>query len=172
MTEFSRYTDFLAEFTAALYGHSNPIILSAIRDVIQNTGMNVGATTAQERRFAAALCERFSLERVRFANSGTEANLHALAAARLWTKKRKVVAFGGGYHGGVLGFAGGKPAPNNVDIDDWIVARYNDLASAIDAIRSEGVAAVIVEAMQGAGGCISGTSEFLLGVQNAAAEVS
>lgn len=147
------------------------MILSAISDVIQNIGMNVGGTTAQEGKFANKLCERFGLERVRFTNSGTEANLHALAAARLFTKKRKVVAFGGGYHGGVLGFAGGKPAANNVNPDDWIVARYNDLDSAVKAIQSENVAAVIVEGMQGAGGCFSGTPEFLLGVQKAASKV-
>jgi glutamate-1-semialdehyde 2,1-aminomutase len=139
---------------------------------IQQIGMNVGATTAQEAVFAKEICARFHLERVRFANSGTEANLHALAAARLFTGKRKVVAFGGAYHGGVLGFAGGKPAANNVDVEDWIVAEYNNLDSARAAIQSEGVAAVILEGMQGAGGCFPATVEFLQGVQQAASEVS
>lgn len=133
--------------------------------------MNVGATTAQEQKFAKVLCERFQLERIRFANSGTEANLHALAAARAFTKKRKIVTFGGGYHGAVLGFAGGKPGANNVDMDDWIVARYNDVDSAQKAIASEGVAAVLLEGMQGAGGGITGKPEFLRGVQEAAAKV-
>lgn len=134
--------------------------------------MNVGATTAQETIFAKELCTRFHLQRVRFANSGTEANIHALAAARLFTGKRKVVAFSGGYHGGVIGFPGGKPAVNNVDIDDWIVVEYNDLEGAREAIRGEGVAAVILEGMQGAGGCFPGTVDFLQGVQKAASEVS
>ncbi|KAF7544074.1 hypothetical protein G7Z17_g10235 [Cylindrodendrum hubeiense] len=164
------YTDFTAEFTAALYGHSNPVILSAISDVLQNTGMNIGATTAQEQIFARELCRRFHLEHIRFANSGTEANLHALAAARAFTKKRKVVAFGGGYHGGVIGFAGDKPGANNVDREDWIVAKYNDLESARSAISSDGVAAVIVEGVQGAGGAITGKPEFLRGIQEAAAK--
>ncbi|KAK5987337.1 putative aminotransferase [Cladobotryum mycophilum] len=164
------YTDLTGEFTAALYGHSHPLILDAISNVVQNIGLNVGATTHQEQIFAREICQRFQLERLRFANSGTEANLHALAAARLFTKKRKVVAFGGGYHGAVLGFAGGKPAANNVDRDDWIVARYNDLKSATDAINSEDVAAVLVEGMQGAGGCIVGTKEFLTGLQHAASK--
>lgn len=134
--------------------------------------MNVGATTAQEAVFAKAVCERFHLERVRFANSGTEANLHALAAARRFTGKRKVVAFSGAYHGGVLGFGGGKPAANNVDIGDWIVATYNDLDSARRAIQGAEVAAVILEGMQGAGGCFPATVEFLQGVQQAASEVN
>lgn len=111
------------------------------------------------------------MERIRFTNSGTEANLHALAAARLFSGKNKIVAFGGGYHGAVFGFKDGGPAPNNVDKDDWVVARYNDLESATQAIQTEGVAAVILEAMQGSGGCICGTPEFLTGVQDAAKKV-
>ncbi|KAM0254788.1 hypothetical protein ACHAQJ_006446 [Trichoderma viride] len=163
------YTDLTGEFTAALYGHSNPVILDAVSNVLQNVGMNVGATTRQEQLFARELCQRFGLERVRFTNSGTEANLHALAAARLFTNKRKVVVFNRGYHGGVLGFKEGKPAPNNVDPDDWIVVKYNDLDAATRAIQSEGVAAVLMEGMQGNGGCISGTLEFLTGIQDVAA---
>ncbi|KAF7548726.1 hypothetical protein G7046_g8578 [Stylonectria norvegica] len=164
------YTDMTGEFTAALYGHSNPVILSAIKDVLESVGMNVGATTEQEQVFARELCSRFELEQIRFTNSGTEANLHALAAARAFTKKRKVVTFGGGYHGAVLGFAHGKPGANNVDMDDWIVARYNDLESARTAISSQGVAAVLVEGMQGSAGGIVGKPEFLEGIQEAAAK--
>lgn len=166
-----RYTDFLGEFTAALYGHKNLAIQEAILSVLQKTGMNVGATTAQEQVFAQDICQRFHMQQVRFCNSGTEANLHALAAARAFTQKRKVVTFGGGYHGAVLGFADGKPGANAVDHNDWIVAKYNDLDSAREAINSEGVAAVLLEAMQGSGGGICGTPEFLTGVQEAAAEV-
>ncbi|KAI8418936.1 hypothetical protein FOFC_01508, partial [Fusarium oxysporum] len=162
------YTDFTGEFTAALYGHSNPVIISAIRDVLDNVGMNVGGNTAQEQIFAREVCSRFNLEHVRFCNSGTEANIHALAAARAFTKKRKVVTFSGGYHGAVIGFKGGKPEANNVDLDDWVVARYNDLDSARAAIESEGIAAVLVEGMQGSGGGIPGHPEFLQGIQEIA----
>lgn len=168
----SRFTDFTCEFTAALYGHSRPELQAAITHVMHNVGMNVGATTRQENVFAQELCRRFDLERVRFANSGTEANLHALAAAKLFTGKRKIVAFGGGYHGGVLGIAGDKPAVNNVDVEDWIVATFNDLDSARKAIQSKGVAVVLVEGMQGAGGCFPAKADFLRGVQEAASQVS
>jgi glutamate-1-semialdehyde 2,1-aminomutase len=82
-----------------------------------------------------------------------------------------VVVFNGGYHGGVFGFAGGVPASNNVDLDDWIVARYNDVESARTAIKSEGVAAVLVEGMQGGSGAIVGTVQFLKGLEAAAKEV-
>ncbi|EKJ78039.1 hypothetical protein NXS19_001463 [Fusarium pseudograminearum] len=164
------YTDLAGEFTAALYGHSNPVIMSAIRHVLDNVGMNVGGNTAQEQLFARELCSRFNLEHVRFCNSGTEANIHALAAARAFTKKRRVVAFSGGYHGAVIGFKVGKPEGNNVDMDDWVVARYNDLDSARTAIESDGVAAVLIEGMQGSGGGLPAMPEFLQGVQDIAAK--
>lgn len=158
--------------TAGLYGHSQPEILASIRHVLDNVGLNLGSTIAQEHLHASVICERFSLERVRFTNSGTEANLHALAGARAFTGKRKVVTFAGGYHGGVFGFAHGAPAPNNVDLADWVVAKYNDVESAREAIKGEGVAAVLVEGMQGGPGAVVGSEEFLKGIEAAAKEVS
>jgi glutamate-1-semialdehyde 2,1-aminomutase len=167
------YTDFVGEFTAGLYGHSHPVILEAISECISTTGLNLGAQTVHEVTYSRAICERFGLDRVRFTNSGTEANLHALAAARAFTGKRKVVVFGGGYHGGVLGFAGGKPGKNNVDIADWVVVDggYNDIKKATEAIRGEGVAAVLVEGMQGSAGAIPGKLAFMKGIQDAAKKV-
>lgn len=165
------YTDLTGELTAGLYGHSNPIITAAIKHTLDTIGMNLGSTTAQEAKYAALLCSRFNLDLIRFANSGTEANLHALAAARRFTGKRKVVVFRGGYHGAVLSFGTGV-AENNVDVADWVVVEYNDVEAARRAIEGEGVAAVIVEAMQGSGGCIPATRVFLLAVQEAARKVS
>jgi glutamate-1-semialdehyde 2,1-aminomutase len=158
--------------TAGLFGHSQPLIRNTIIETIDTVGLNLGANNTKEAEYAALLCSRFALDRIRFCNSGTEANLHALAAARHFTGRRKIVVFAGGYHGAVLSFGGGRAAPNNVDLDDWIFARYNDIESAQKAIRQEGVAAVILEGMQGAGGAIPGTAEFLHAVQQAAKESS
>lgn len=96
--------------------------------------------------------------------------MHALAGARKFTGKRKIVVFANGYHGAVFMFGGGRVAENNVDHADWIIASYNDIASAERAIRSEGVAAILVEGMQGSGGVIPGTREFLHAVQKTAKE--
>lgn len=166
------YTDLVGELSAGLYGHSHPVILASIQTLISTVGLNLGAQTIHETALAKAICERFGLERVRFTNSGTEANLHALAAARRFTGKRRVVVFGGGYHGSVFGFGGEKVAGNNVDLDDWVVVPYNDVDGAREAVREEGVAAVLVEGMQGAAGGIPGRRDFLKGVQDAAKEVS
>ncbi|KAK7733384.1 hypothetical protein SLS57_000399 [Botryosphaeria dothidea] len=169
-TQSTSIPDLTGEFTAGLYGHSHPLLLSTITSTLTTHGLNLGATTVHETRYAALLRSRFRLDHLRFCNSGTEANLHALAAARAFTGRRRVVVFAGGYHGGVLMFGHGGPAPNNVDHADWVVARYNDVAAARAAIleTAGGVAAVLVEPMQGSGGCIPATKEFLLAVQDAA----
>ncbi|KAK0625418.1 pyridoxal phosphate-dependent transferase [Bombardia bombarda] len=169
-----RYLDLVGELTAGLYGHSHPAIRAAILATFDGVGLSLGATTAQEHRYAALLCERFHLERVRMANTGTEANLHALAGARRFTGRRKVVVFAGGYHGAVLSFGEGRAADNNVDRGEFVVVpRYNDTDAAREVIASVGgeLAAVLIEPMQGAGGCICGRPDFLLAVQQAAHEV-
>lgn len=166
------YTDLVGELTAAVYGHSHPVIIASLVSTLNTVGINLGATIAQEHVHASAMCARFGLERVRFTNCGTEANLHALAGARAFTGKRKVVVFSGGYHGGVLMFSGGKPAANNIDRDDFIVAQYNNIESARAAIGQDGVAAVLVEGMQGGPGAVPGTRAFLHAIEEAASKVS
>ena len=98
------YVDFLSEFTAGLFGHSHPAIRRAL-DAALDTGWNMGAHGPAEARFGQVICDRFpSIELVRFTNSGTEANLMAVAAARAITGRDKVLVFKGGYHGGAVLF--------------------------------------------------------------------
>ncbi|KAF2199025.1 glutamate-1-semialdehyde 2,1-aminomutase [Delitschia confertaspora ATCC 74209] len=167
------YTDLVAELTAGLYGHSQPHILSTLQSTLTETGLNLGATTKLEMQHARLLCERFGLGRVRFTNSGTEATLHAIMGARKYTGRRKIVVFGGGYHGACFFFCEGGSAENNVDREDWIIARYNDIEDAKSKIESHAteIAAVLVEGMQGSGPCIVGDHEFLLAVQESARKI-
>lgn len=160
----------MGELTAALYGHSHPLIQKSLIDTINNVGLNLGATILQENVHAKLICDRFCLSKVRFCNSGTEANLHALAGARRFTGKRKTVVFYGGYHGAVLGFWDGVQE-NGVDKDEWVIGKYNDVDGAKALIEQDDIAAVLVEGMQGAGGCISATKEFLLQLQMSARKV-
>ncbi|POS75022.1 glutamate-1-semialdehyde 2,1-aminomutase [Diaporthe helianthi] len=167
-----KYLDLVGELSAGIYGHSHPVIREAIVSTFDDVGLNLGSTTSQENKYAALICERFYLERVRFANSGTEANMHAFSAARVFTGKKKIAVFSGGYHGAVFTFGGGKVAQNAVDRDDWVIGKYNDVQSAKAVIEdTPGLAAVVVEAMQGAGGGISGTEEFLFQIQDSAKKV-
>ncbi|KAF1964143.1 PLP-dependent transferase [Bimuria novae-zelandiae CBS 107.79] len=166
------YTDFVGEMTAGLFGHSQPLLTQTLISTIQDVGMNLGGTTEFEARYAALLCARFSLDLIRFTNSGTEANLHAINGAKRFTGKRKVVVFTGGYHGGCFSFPEDHPAENCVDLDEWIIAEYNDIEDTKRKIEdSDDVAAVLVEGMQGAGPCIVGTHEFLHQIQESAKKV-
>ena len=104
-----RYTDFIAEYTAGVYGHSAPEIREAVIEAMQG-GINLTGHNMLEGRLARLICERFpQIEQLRFTNSGTEANLMALTAALHFTGRKKIVVFSGGYHGGVLGF-GARPS--------------------------------------------------------------
>ncbi|MFN8488640.1 MAG: aspartate aminotransferase family protein [Caldilineaceae bacterium] len=157
-----RYVDFLGEYTAGIYGHSHPVIRAALDQALDG-GLNFGATNAMEVKLAQAVCERFpSIELVRFTNSGTEANLMALTAARAFTKRSKIMVFRGSYHGGVLYFSGGEGSPVNAPYD-FVLAPYNDLV-ATEALLTEhgsGLAAILIEPMVGGGGCIPAERAFL-----------
>ncbi|KAH7405979.1 pyridoxal phosphate-dependent transferase [Phaeosphaeria sp. MPI-PUGE-AT-0046c] len=165
------YIDLVGELTAGLYGHSQPLIQQVLISTIQNVGLNLGGTTTLETQHAALICQRYNLDLIRFTNSGTEANLHAIQGARRYTGKRKVVVFSGGYHGGCYTFQD-QPVENCVDRDEWIIAEYNDIEDTKRKIEeSDDVAAVLVEGMQGRGPCIVGTHEFLQQVQESARKV-
>jgi len=164
------YLDALGEFTAGLYGHSEPAIRAAITEALAD-GLSLSSHTVREGQLAHELQRRFpSMELLRFTNSGTEANLMALASATAHTGRRKVLVFKGGYHGGVLAFAGGG-SPVNVP-HDWIVARYNDLDDVLARVAPHrgDLAAILVEPMLGSGGCIAGDPVFLQGLRALADE--
>jgi glutamate-1-semialdehyde 2,1-aminomutase len=165
-----RYLDALGEFTAGLYGHSDATIRAAVTTALGG-GLSLSSHTAAEETLARELQRRFpAMQLLRFTNSGTEANLMALATATAHTGRRKVLVFTGAYHGGVLAFAGGG-SPVNVP-HEWIVARYNDLDDARARVREHrsDLAAVLVEPMLGSGGCVPGDAEFLHGLRALADE--
>ncbi|MGB9346272.1 MAG: aminotransferase class III-fold pyridoxal phosphate-dependent enzyme [Ilumatobacteraceae bacterium] len=161
-----RYVDLLGNYTAGLLGHSPEPVRAAAHAAIDG-GWALGAVHPNEVRLAEVIVERFaSIEQVRFTNSGTEANLMALALATHHTGRRKVLVFAGGYHGGVLTFGGGSSNPVNVP-HDWVVATYNDLDGLATVFAEHGadIAAVLVEPLQGSAGCIPASDEFLSSIR-------
>ncbi len=113
-------------------------------------GLNFGAHNAAEARFAAAICARFpSIDLVRFTNSGTEANLMAVSAARAITGRPKILVFEGGYHGGVFYFRGHGSALNAPF--EYLLGRYNDLEAVARWSRPHRaeLAAILIEPMHG-----------------------
>jgi glutamate-1-semialdehyde 2,1-aminomutase len=161
-----RYLDLLGEYSAGLYGHSDPSVLAAVRRALDE-GLSFGGPNSYEVELAQEITQRFdSVEMLRFTNSGTEANLFAIGMARVVTGRDKVLAFESGYHGGVLSFRG--DAPLNAPYP-FVVCDYNDTAGTLASIdeHSEGLAAVILEPMLGGGGAVPATIEFVREVRKA-----
>lgn len=165
------YVDFLGEYTAGLYGHSDETIRKAL-DAALDKGLSLGAHNDLEAILAEAIRARFpAMELLRFTNSGTEANLMALTTARIVTGRQKILVFAGAYHGAVLSFPSHAGSPTNVPFE-FVIGDYNDTAGAKRLIKDHGadLAAVIVEPMLGAGGCIPASSEFLATLRTESAQ--
>jgi len=161
------YVDLLGDYTAGLFGHGERRVLDAVQGAMRELS-SVGGLHPREAELARLMCERFGLDRVRFTNSGTEANLMAITAARQFTGRSKVLVFHGGYHGGVLFFSTGV-APWNAPYP-FVIAPFNDLAGTTALIEENraDLAAVLIEPMLGSGGCIPAEPAFLHGVFDAA----
>jgi len=162
------YTDFCGNYTAALLGHSPTRVKAAVSEVL-NDGWALGATHPREVELAELICDRFpSIDQVRFTNSGTEANLMAIGTALHHVgdhggdSTRTVIGvFDLAYHGGVLAFGplGGPHNPMNVP-HEFQVAPFDDIAG-LDELFKADLACVLVEPVQGSGGCRPPSLEFL-----------
>ena len=164
------YIDLLGDYTAGLFGHGERRVLDAVDSALRGLA-SVGGVHPREAELARLMCERFGLDRVRFTNSGTEANLMAITAARPLHRARE---------GARLPRRLPRRRPLLLDgVAPWnapyefVVAPYNDLAATtalIDEHATE-LAAVLVEPMLGSGGCIPAAPEFLGGVFESARSV-
>ncbi len=161
------YIDFVNEYTAGVYGHSNPVIAEAIVQTLAK-GLNFGAPTEHEVKLSSELRKRFpAMELLRFCNSGTEANLLAIATARAVSGKDAVMIFNGAYHGSIFYFSHG-PSPLNVPFP-VITSTFNDPEkAAVDiATHATRLAAVIVEPMQGGAGALPASPAFITALREA-----
>ncbi len=91
--------DFVNNYTTLLLGHCHPAVVAAVQKQAA-IGMCWALPDEAEYRLAALLCARVpSVEQVRFCNSGTEAVMTAIKAARAYTEKPKIAKIEGAYHG-------------------------------------------------------------------------
>ena len=162
------YIDFLGEFTAGIYGHNDSAIRAAIDEALDQ-GWSLGGNNKYEKELAKLVCERFqpTMELVRFTNSGTEANMMAVATAMAWTGKNKILVFQGGYHGATLSFRIPPVGVTQTSVNlphEWVIGTYNDIEktqAVLSAIPADSLAAIIVEPMLGNAGAIPGSLPFL-----------
>ena len=169
------YIDYCNAYGAMLFGHAFPDVMEAVKIQFAN-GTLYGAPTEQEIAFAEFIHQVSPcMEMMRLVNTGTEATMHAIRAARGYTGRKKIIKFEGCFHGShdnVLVKAGSGAAtfgtPNSLGIPEettknTIVLPYNDVAAVEAVLVQEGsdVAAVIVEPVLANVGLILPKTDYL-----------
>ncbi|MDF3149463.1 aminotransferase class III-fold pyridoxal phosphate-dependent enzyme, partial [Streptomyces sp. T21Q-yed] len=157
----NEYVDITMGFGVLLFGHEPDFVTEAVREHLSR-GIQLGPRTIETGEAAELLAELTGLERVAFANSGTEANSAAIRLARAATGRDKIVTFLGAYHGhadNVLGRTSGS-GPHQVTVpvsrgvpqaavSDLLVLDYgSDTALETIARHADDIAAVVVEPVQ------------------------
>ena len=179
----NEYLDFFNNATSLIHGHCHPNIVSAARKQLQK-GSVLGSPDTSTIEHAALLCDRIpSVESVRYCNSGTEATLFAIRAARAFTGRDVIIKMDGGYHGthdfvevgissdpeadgGTRGHLDSAGVPAVVLDYTWVVP-FNDTETLQALLQEEGtkVAAVIMEPMPARPGYLSPAPGYLEGVR-------
>ncbi|MEO8501230.1 MAG: aspartate aminotransferase family protein [Vicinamibacteria bacterium] len=91
--------DFLNNFTSLILGHADPQVTAAAQARMA-LGTAFAGPTELDVDLAELLIERVpAIERIRFCNSGSEAVMLAVKAARAFTGRAKIAKFEGAYHG-------------------------------------------------------------------------
>jgi glutamate-1-semialdehyde 2,1-aminomutase len=93
-----QYRDFHSGFGVNVVGHAHPKIVEAITTAAR-TGTHFAVTTEVTVALAEEICRRFGLEQMRYVNSGTEATMDAVRAARAATGRETILKIEGSYHG-------------------------------------------------------------------------
>jgi glutamate-1-semialdehyde 2,1-aminomutase len=186
----NRYVDWMMAYGALPLGHAHPAVTTAIAE-----GAASGAHFATATRIEIEVAQRIqrivpTAERVRFANTGTEATMAAIRLARGYTGRPKFIKFEGHYHGWYDDcLVSSNPQPvaslghrndpikiadssglNRHALDDTIVVPWNDLTAlerAIETYRGQ-IAAIITEGVMANMGIIPPTPGYLQGLQELA----
>ncbi len=173
------YIDYVGSWGPMILGHSNPIIIDAVKAVLDK-GLGFGAPTEIETSLAKKVCQIMpSIELVRMVSSGTEATMSAIRLARGYTNRDKILKFEGCYHGhsdSLLVKAGsgaltlGVPTSPGVPADlakHTLTLEYNNLELVEDLFSKVGeeIGCIIVEPVAGNMNCIPPKNGFLQGLR-------
>lgn len=176
----NRYIDYIDSWGPMILGHNFPAIKESVVKACEN-GLSFGCATETEVEMAEFICENIPhIEMIRMVNSGTEAVMSAVRAARGFTGKNKIIKFAGCYHGhsdAMLVSAGSgvmtSGVPDSAGVpkgctEDTMTAVYNDLSSVEELLQqSEGeTAAVIVEPVGANMGVVPPKEGFLKGLRS------
>jgi len=178
----NRYIDILNNMTVLIHGHAHPKMVERIEEQARK-GTAHAAPMEVQYELAKIICERTpSVEELRFCNSGTEATMFAIRAARYFTKKNKIIKVDGGYHGshdyvevninsdliseGKVIPTVEKGVPETL-LKDVFVVPLNDLAAAEKVMKKhhKDIAAMIIEPVLGSAGGIVASIEYLKGLR-------
>lgn len=171
------YVDFAGGIAVSSLGHCHPALVSALKSQADKLWhLSNVLTNEPALRLASKLVQHTFADKVYFANSGAEANEAAFKLARRWAldvygeAKQEIISFGKSFHGrtfftvtvgGQASYSDGfGPKPGAV-----LHAEFNNLDS-VKALISERTCAVVLEPIQGEGGIIPATQEFLQGVRD------
>jgi glutamate-1-semialdehyde 2,1-aminomutase len=169
------FIDYVLSWGPMILGHAHPKVIKALQSAAEK-GTSFGAPTPLEIKLAQMILKIYpSMEKVRMVNSGTEATMSAIRAARGFTGRDKIIKFEGCYHGhadGLLVKAGSGAATFGVPDSPGVPKSYakntltmpfNDTKTFRETVAREwkSIACVIVEPVVGNIGCVLPRPGFL-----------
>jgi len=171
-----RYLDFASGIAVNLLGHGHPRIVKAIADqaaTLMHTSNLYGMPLGE--KFAQRLVDATFADTVFFTNSGAEAVECAIKTARRYhyangaAHRHKIISFDNAFHGRTLGTISATSQPKMRDgfeplLPGFTVVPFNDLAAASAAVDDD-TAGFLLEPVQGEGGVMPATREFLTGLR-------
>ena len=167
------YTDYWCAHFALILGHRHPKVVEAVKEQVEKD-FHYGVTHELEAKLAEQIVRMVpSAQLIRFAGSGTEANMYAVRLARTYTGRTGIGKFEGNWHGGYdplhvamkppfeeLPSGGLTPG----SLADTVVLPFNDLDGVRKRVKGKRLACILVEPVMGAGGMIPAEREFLRGL--------
>lgn len=177
----NEFIDYVCSWGPNILGHACEPVISAVKAACEK-GLTFGACHKSEIELARLIRKHFpSMEMLRLVNSGTEAVMSAIRAARGFTGRDKIIKFEGCYHGhsdGLLVKAGSglmtQSIPSGAGVTegctrDTLLAKYNDESSVRALFDEHGreIAALIVEPCAANMGVVppkEGFLQFLRGI--------
>ncbi len=175
------YLDFLSGIGVNSLGHCHPSIVEAIQRQAETLiHTSNGVMIEPQIELAELLCTELGMDKAFFANSGAEVTEGAIKLARLWSRNKfgtgrhTLMVFYGGFHGRSYGALSATDSGNVQEgfepvVPGFVFCNYNDLED-VDSKWDDSVCGVLVETVQGNGGIVPATAEFLQGLRSRCTE--